>query len=108
MQEILKAFSLVKTFPRKKKEMRLGKNALKTTTALNGLSFSVKEGEIYGILGPNGAGKTTAMRIIAGLIKSDCGDVLVNDISVRDQTLEVRRIIGFLSEDLKLEEFFYA
>jgi len=66
MQEILKALSLVKTFPRKNKEMRLGKNAQKTTLALNGLSFSVREGEIYGLLGPNGAGKTTAMRIIAG------------------------------------------
>jgi sodium transport system ATP-binding protein len=106
MQEILKAFSLVKTFPRKKKEARLGKNAQKTTIALNGLSFSVKEGEIYGLLGSNGAGKTTAMRTIAGLLKSDRGDVLVNGISVRDQTLEVRRVIGFLSEDLKLEEFF--
>ena len=75
-------------------------------TALKELSFSVNEGEIFGLLGPNGAGKTTAMRIIATLIKSDSGDVFVSGDSIKEHPAEVRRKIGFLSGDLKLEDFF--
>ena len=70
------------------------------------MSFSVKKGEIFGLLGPNGAGKTTAMRIAAGLIKSNSGDVFIDGISVRDNKIEVQRRIGFLSEELRLEDFF--
>ena len=47
--------------------------------AVNGLSFEVKDGEIFGLLGENGAGKTTTFRIIMGLLNSDGGTVLLND-----------------------------
>ena len=104
MDDFLVFSSLVKNFRLDKRQRLL--EGSKTKTALNGLSFSVKKGEIYGLLGPNGAGKTTAMRIAAGLIKSDSGDVIVAGDSVRENPLKIRSKIGFLSGDLKLEEFF--
>ena len=74
--------------------------------ALDGLSFQVNEGEIYGLLGPNGAGKTTALRIIATLLKADSGSVraLGADISLDPRAF--RQNLAFLSSDLKLDEFF--
>ena len=106
MQEILEALSLVKIFRLNNKQQRLTHNSHKTKTALDGLSFSVRNGEIFGLLGPNGAGKTTAMRIAAGLIKSDHGDVFIDGFSVRKQIPEVQKRIGFLSEDLRFDDFF--
>ena len=75
-------------------------------TALDNLTFSVTKGEIFGLLGPNGAGKTTIMRIISTLIKCDSGEVFVSGDSVSDYPLLVRRKIGFLSGDLKLDDYF--
>ncbi len=71
-----------------------------------GLSFSAVRGEIYGLLGPNGAGKTTTLRIISSLIKADQGDVLVDGASVVKEPEKVRGKIGFLTSELKLEDFF--
>ena len=104
MEDFLVISSLEKKYRLNKRQSIIEHS--KTKTALNGLSFSVKKGEIFGLLGPNGAGKTTAMRIAAGLIKSDHGDVFVNGWSVKDNKMEVQRQIGFLSEDLRLEDFF--
>jgi len=63
-------------------------------TAVDGISFSVKPGEIFGILGPNGAGKTTTLEIIETLKQQTSGDVLVDDINTRDHPWEVKRRIG--------------
>ena len=104
MEDFTVFSSLVKNY-RLSKRQRILEHS-KNKTALNGLSFSVNKGEIFGLLGPNGAGKTTAMRIAAGLIKSDSGDVFVDGISVRKNKIEMQKRIGFLSEDLRLEEFF--
>ena len=104
MEDFLVFSSLVKSYRFNKRQSFLERSKIKT--ALNGLSFSVKKGEIFGLLGPNGAGKTTAMRITAGLIKSDCGDVFIDGWSIRENRTEVQRRIGFLSEDLRLDEFF--
>ena len=104
MEDFLVFSSLVKNYRLNKRQSIIEQSKIKT--ALNGLSLSVKKGEIFGLLGPNGAGKTTAMRITAGLIKSDSGDVFVDGWSVRDNKIEVQRRIGFLSEDLRLEDFF--
>ncbi len=73
---------------------------------MDGLSFSAVRGEIYGLLGPNGAGKTTTLRIISSLIKADQGDVLVDGASVVKEPEKVRGKIGFLTSELKLEDFF--
>jgi len=106
MQEILQALSLVKSFRLKSKQRSLVFKTHRLKKALDDLSFSANAGEIYGLLGPNGAGKTTAMRIIAGLIKSDGGDAIVDGFSVRENTMEVKRRIGFLSDELRLDGFF--
>lgn len=74
--------------------------------AVDGLSFDVYKGEIYGLLGPNGAGKTTTLRIISTLIKADEGDVWIDGVSIHDDPAAVRSSIGFLTSELKLEDFF--
>lgn len=75
-------------------------------TAVDKLSFNVKYGEIYGLLGPNGAGKTTTMRMLATLIKPSAGDALVAGHSISTNAERVRSSLGFLTSELKLEDFF--
>jgi len=64
---------------------------------LNGISFGVKEGEIFGYLGPNGAGKTTTMRIILGLLKPTAGEALVTGKNLGDDE-ELRKKVGVVLE----------
>lgn len=66
--------------------------------ALDSISFSIKKGEIVGFLGPNGAGKSTTMKIINGYLNPDEGEVQVNEISVSEQPLQTKAIIGYLPE----------
>ncbi|MET1159631.1 MAG: ABC transporter ATP-binding protein [Thermoprotei archaeon] len=66
---------------------------------VDSVSFTVKEGEIYGLIGPNGSGKTTTLRIIATLIKPTSGRVLVFGVDVVEKPLEVRRMINYLPEE---------
>jgi ABC-2 type transport system ATP-binding protein len=68
--------------------------------ALDGISFSVEPGEIFGYLGPNGAGKSTTLRIIGGLVREDEGEVRILGGSHRGA--RSRRAIGFLPGELKL------
>ena len=63
-------------------------------TAVNGVSFSVKGQEIFGILGPNGAGKTTTLECIETIRSIDGGSVLLSGFDVQHQVQEVKRIIG--------------
>jgi len=67
--------------------------------ALDGVSFSIKKGEIIGFLGPNGAGKTTTMRIITGYLRPDGGNAVVAGYDVASYPIEVKRRIGYLPED---------
>ena len=62
--------------------------------ALNGLSFEVKENEIFGLLGPNGAGKTTLIHILATLLKPTEGGAVVNGFDVLRNAIKVRQSIG--------------
>ena len=105
MEIVLEAKDLKKTFYLSKKQQKIEKTNLTKKVAVNHLSFSLYKGEIFGLLGPNGAGKTTTLRIISTLIKSDEGDVLVEGFSVKNQPNEVRNRIGFLTSELKLEDF---
>ena len=106
MREILRVENLTKTFTLSAKQRRLEKTKEKTKTAVRNLSFSAYEGEIFGLLGPNGAGKTTTLRILASLIKADSGDAYIDSLSVTHSAEKIRSKIGFLTSDLKLEEFF--
>ncbi len=67
--------------------------------ALNGLSFQVKKGEIYGLIGPNGAGKTTALRIVSTLLRPTSGSVKVLGCDVVNEASEIRRLISYLPEE---------
>jgi ABC-2 type transport system ATP-binding protein len=62
--------------------------------AVDGISFEVKKGEIFGILGPNGAGKTTTLEMIEGLREIDGGSVTVDGLDVATEVTAVKRIIG--------------
>ncbi len=66
--------------------------------ALDSISFEIKKGEIAGFIGPNGAGKSTTMKILTGYIPPSSGEAFVNGISIFDDSLEIRRQIGYLPE----------
>ena len=106
METILVAEGLKKTFSLSRKQQKLEKTNSKTKVAVDSLSFSAYKGEIFGLLGPNGAGKTTTLRMIASLIRPDQGDVVVDGFSVVKDPQKVRERIGFLTSELKLEDFF--
>jgi len=66
--------------------------------ALNGISFSAQPGKILGFLGPNGAGKSTTMKILSGFIPQTSGTASVAGFDVTSQSLELRRVLGYLPE----------
>jgi ABC-2 type transport system ATP-binding protein len=70
--------------------------------AIDDLSFHAEKGEILGFLGPNGAGKTTTMRILTGYMPPTAGKAMVAGYDVVDQSLEVRRRVGYLPETVPL------
>ncbi len=72
--------------------------------ALNGVSFRVSKREIYSLLGPNGAGKTTTMKIIATLLKPTAGKALVMGIDVTSNPDSVRKIIGYVPQELSADD----
>lgn len=106
MEEILKVENLTKTFTLSRKQRKIERTDSKVITAVNNLSFTVCRGEIFGLLGPNGAGKTTTLRMLATLIKPDSGNAYVSGNSIISEEDAVRRKIGFLTGELKLDEFF--
>jgi ABC-2 type transport system ATP-binding protein len=82
---VIRALGLVKEFPG-------------PLRAVDGLTFDVQEGEIYGLLGPNGAGKTTAMRLLSALLRPTSGTAMVAGYSITEQPDQVRARIGILTE----------
>jgi len=67
--------------------------------AVKNLNFQVKKGEVFGFLGPNGAGKTTTMRVVTCYIPATSGSVCVDGLDTVEQSLEVRKRIGYLPEN---------
>jgi sodium transport system ATP-binding protein len=106
MNELISVRELSKSFKLSAKQQRLQKSGEKIVRAVDKLSFDVARGEIFGLLGPNGAGKTTTLRMLATLIKPEGGDALLDGASIVTQPELVRAKIGFLTSELKLEEFF--
>jgi ABC-2 type transport system ATP-binding protein len=72
--------------------------------AVDGVSFSISKGEIFGLLGPNGAGKTTTIRMMSTVLPPDGGDIVIGGYSVKTKAAEVREIIGVCPQDLALYE----
>ena len=106
MDEILKVEELSKTFTLSRKQQKIERTQAKKKVAVDDLSFSAYRGEIFGLLGPNGAGKTTTLRMLSTLIKPDSGDAVLDGCSVVLDPEGVRSKIGFLTSELKLEDFF--
>ncbi len=106
MKELLVVKNLKKTFKLSKKQQKIEKTTSNLKVAVNDLSFTAYEGEIYGLLGPNGAGKTTTLRILSTLIKADEGDAFIDGISVKEKPNDIRKKIGFLTSELKLEDYY--
>ena len=106
MEELLSVRELTKTFKLSPKQQKLENAAGKTKTAVDHLSFSVQKGEIFGLLGPNGAGKTTTLRMLATLIHPDSGTASVCGHDIVKEPDLVRKNIGFLTGELKLEDYF--
>ena len=106
MEEILQVNGLTKTFTLSRKQQKIERTNERRKVAVDNLSFNAYRGEIFGLLGPNGAGKTTTLRMLSTLIRPDSGDATLDGCSVVNQPEEVRAKIGFLTSELKLEDFF--
>lgn len=66
--------------------------------AVDDLDLKVKKGEIFGFIGPNGAGKTTTIKMIVGLLNPDRGNILINGIDIMKDSLEAKRMIGYVPD----------
>ena len=73
--------------------------------ALNDVSFTIKEGEIFGYIGPNGAGKTTTMKILVGLITDFKGEVSIGGYQVPKRKDEIHKLLGYLPQSVAFQEW---
>ena len=73
-------------------------------TAVDGISFRVEAGEIYGLLGPNGAGKTTTLSMISGLLSPDSGSVTFDGIDLASEPIRFKQRLGVVPQDVALYE----
>jgi len=105
---VIEIRNLTKIYTLNKKQMKENKTQNPQKVAVDNLSISVNAGEIYGILGSNGAGKTTTLRCLSTLIKPTDGKIYVNGYEVQEEAEEVRKNIGFLTSDIKLDPQFSA
>jgi ABC-2 type transport system ATP-binding protein len=74
-----------------------------TVRAVDGVSFTVKPGEIYGLLGPNGAGKTTTIRVLTTLLPLREGRAMIFGLDVRRQSMAIRQIMGYVPQQLSVD-----
>jgi len=80
------------------------KKSYNTRPALQGLNLKLEKGEIFGLLGPNGAGKTTTLKILAGLISIDGGEILIDGKSYNWENSEMKKLITYVPD----EPFLYS
>lgn len=76
----------------------------KDILAVDGISFAVKKGEIFGFLGPNGAGKSTTIKILTTLLEKSSGKVTIDGLDIDDDQAKVRRIIGYSSQEVGVDD----
>jgi ABC-2 type transport system ATP-binding protein len=67
--------------------------------AVDGISFEVKKGEVFGLLGPNGAGKTTTIKLLLGLLEPNHGAIKVMGLNPETEEVEIKRRVGYVSEE---------
>ncbi len=91
MEPIIKAENLTKVY--------LGK-----IRAVDGISFEIQKGEVYGLLGPNGAGKTTTINMLTTRLTPSSGTATVKGFDIRKNSMDVRRVIGVVPQDLTTDE----
>lgn len=89
MQKSIEVYDLVKRF---------GEHA-----AVDSISFTVQEGEIFGLLGPNGAGKSTTIKMLTTLLPPTSGRALVAGYDVAKQPTAVRRLIGYVPQAISAD-----
>ncbi len=97
---------LTKIYKLNKKQQKELKTKDTIKKAVDDLSLEIPDGEIFGLLGTNGAGKTTTLRCMATLLKPTEGSILVDGFDVKQDAYEVRRRIGFLTNEIKMDPQF--
>ena len=78
--------------------------SFKDFKAVNGVSFTINKGEIFGLLGPNGAGKTTTIRMLATVLEPDSGEITIGGHTMSKEAEAIRQIIGVCPQELALYE----
>jgi len=76
--------------------------------AVAGISFEVEKGEIVGFLGPNGAGKSSTMRMLTGYLPPSSGNIQIAGMDILNHSLEVRRKVGYMAENVPLYTDMYV
>jgi len=84
------------------------KKGIEEVNAVDGISFSIKKGEIFGLLGPNGAGKTTIINILCGLIEQTEGEAFVGGYCVKEELQDIKEIIGVCPQQAAIYPYLNA
>ena len=84
------------------------KKTIEEVKAVDGISFSVKQGEIFGLLGPNGAGKTTIINILCGLISPTEGDAYVEGYHIKKELKKIKELIGVCPQQAAIYQYLNA
>ena len=90
------------------KKLYRDKKGIGEVKAVDGISFSIKKGEIFGLLGPNGAGKTTMINILCGLIEQTDGEAFVGGFSVKEELKDIKEIIGVCPQQAAIYPYLNA
>ncbi len=85
-----------------------GKKVIEEVRAVDGISFTVNKGEIFGLLGPNGAGKTTTINILVGLLNQTEGDVFVGGYNVKKNLNKIKELIGVCPQQASVYQYLNA
>lgn len=83
----------------------VNKSYIKDKKIIDDLNLKIQDGEIFGFLGPNGAGKTTTIKMITGILESDSGEILIDNINIKEDPISAKKKFGFVpdSPDLFLK-----
>ncbi|MGI6607380.1 MAG: ABC transporter ATP-binding protein [Erysipelotrichaceae bacterium] len=76
----------------------VSKSYTKGIKSVDGLNLTINNGEIFGFLGPNGAGKTTTIKMIAGILDADEGEILIEDYDIEKQPMEAKKQFGYVPD----------